>query len=89
MEWLDLGEDRFPRYLRTVRCKGESCWFTHFECKGRAFTVNVLRRLTAQPVCEGERASSDSLPQDLREEWVFEERAVTFCCDCTAPTSDD
>lgn len=89
MEWLDLGEDRFPRYLRTVRCKGESCWFTHFECKGRAFTVNVLRRLTAQPVCEGERASSDSLPQDLREKWVFEERAVTFCCDCTAPTSDD
>ncbi|KAH8041385.1 hypothetical protein HPB51_014666 [Rhipicephalus microplus] len=69
--------------------QGESCWFTHFECKGRAFTVNVLRRLTAQPVCEGERASSDSLPQDLREEWVFEERAVTFCCDCTAPTSDD
>lgn len=89
MEWLDLGEDRFPRYLRTVRCKGEACWFTHFQCKGRAFTVNVLRRVTAQPACEGGHASAENLPQDLREKWIFEERAVTFCCDCTAATIED
>lgn len=89
MEWLDLGEDRFPRYLRTVRCMGEACWFTHFQCKGRAFTVNVLRRVAALPACGGDgRTSSENLPDDLREKWVFEERAVTFCCDCTA-TSDD
>lgn len=82
MEWEDLGEDRFPRYLRTVRCLGEECWFTHFRCKGRAFTVNVLRRATSEAPCAGD-ASPESLPADLREEWVFEERAVTFCCDCS------
>ncbi|XP_050045955.2 protein trunk [Dermacentor andersoni] len=89
MEWLDLGEDRFPRYLRTVRCMGEACWFTHFQCKGRAFTVNVLKRVAAQPACGGEgRTSPENLPGDLREKWVFEERAVTFCCDCTATSED-
>ncbi|KAL1427816.1 hypothetical protein MTO96_003154 [Rhipicephalus appendiculatus] len=68
MEWLDLGEDRFPRYLRTVRCKGESCWFTHFQCKGRAFTVNVLRRVTAQPACEGgTRLGRELAPRPSRE----------------------
>lgn len=89
VEWLDLGEDRFPRYLRTVRCRGEACWFTHFRCKGRAFTVNVLKRAPAQPECEGPRSSSGGLPIDLREKWVFEERAVTFCCDCSAETDED
>lgn len=87
MEWEDLGEDRFPRYLRTVRCLGEQCWFTHFRCQGRAFTVNVLRRASVEPPCDG-RATSDSLPADLREEWVFEERAVTFCCDCAKEEDD-
>lgn len=89
MVWEDLGEDRFPRYLRTVRCRGEQCWFTHFRCQGRAFTVNVLRRASAESPCEGsERAPSETLPADLREEWVFEERAVTFCCDCAKEEDD-
>lgn len=84
MDWQDLGEDRFPRYLRTVHCKGEQCWFTHFRCKGRAFTVKVLRRVAENAPCSGgTSASPENLPDDLRENWVFEERAVTFCCDCT------
>lgn len=87
MEWEDLGEDRFPRYLRTVRCLGEQCWFTHFRCQGRAFTVNVLRRATAESPCDT-RETSESLPANLREEWVFEERAVTFCCDCAEEEDD-
>ncbi|KAK8775353.1 hypothetical protein V5799_031300 [Amblyomma americanum] len=85
--WQDLGEDRFPRFLRTVHCKGEPCWFTHFRCQGRAFTVKVLRRANADAPCtDGVRTSLDHLPAGLRENWVFEERAVTFCCDCS---SDD
>lgn len=69
--WTDLGANYYPRFLRNVRCTQENCWFGHFKCRPKAFTVNVLKR--KKDSCK------DNGPG---EEWIFEERAVTFCCEC-------
>ncbi|CAN8029680.1 unnamed protein product [Ixodes persulcatus] len=85
LEWEDLGDDRFPRYLRNVKCLGGDCWFGKFRCKARAFTVKVLRRKSGKEK-DGDcvvSASTADLPAELREHWEFEERAVAFCCDCS------
>lgn len=69
--WTDLGANYYPRFLRNVRCTRENCWFGHFRCRPKAFTVNVLKRVR------------DSCKEDNDQpEWVYEERAVTFCCEC-------
>ena len=69
--WTDLGVNYYPRFLRNVQCTKENCWFGHFRCRPKAFTVNVLKK--ARDSCkEGENG----------QEWVYEERAVTFCCEC-------
>lgn len=81
LKWEDLGEDHFPRYLRTVHCSEEECWFKRYRCVGRAFTVKLLRRRQRKGDCKQKRPSAD-IVEALREEWEFEERAVTFCCDC-------
>lgn len=69
--WSDLGDNYYPRFLRNVRCTSEKCWFGHFICKPKAFTVNVLKR-----VRDSCKDGADN------RQWVFEERAVTFCCEC-------
>ncbi|CAN8005631.1 unnamed protein product [Ixodes hexagonus] len=84
LEWEDLGDDRFPRYLRNVKCLGGDCWFGKFKCTARAFTVKVLKRksATGDDDCVA-RTSTSQLPSELQENWEFEERAVAFCCDCS------
>ena len=69
--WTDLGANYYPRFLRNVRCTRDNCWFGHFKCRPKAFTVNVLKR-----VRDSCKDGADG------QEWVYEERAVTFCCEC-------
>lgn len=86
IKWIDLGLDYFPRYLRTVECTKHLCWYGHFTCQPRSFTVKVLRRRRGQCV-RSDRLKNivvEGLPGELRELWVWEERAVNFCCDCAA-----
>ncbi|XP_013783375.1 protein trunk-like, partial [Limulus polyphemus] len=89
IRWFDLGEDHFPRYLRSVACTNERCWFGHFYCRPKAFTVKILRRKKNCVKQNGDSAHKESLdgdqelPPELQEQWEFEERAVTFCCECT------
>ncbi|XP_014661491.1 PREDICTED: protein trunk-like [Priapulus caudatus] len=86
--WHDLGPDRFPRFLRGVECTSSKCWFGHFSCRPKAFTVKVLRRkrdACSQAEVNGWRAppGGDIFPTELLEKtWTFEERSVTFCCEC-------
>ncbi|VEN42209.1 unnamed protein product [Callosobruchus maculatus] len=84
IKWLDLGPDYFPRYLKSVECLSETCWFNIYKCRPRSFAVKLLKRrrdrCTAAP--DDDRIGSSGLPRELRELWVWEERAVTFCCDC-------
>lgn len=46
IEWLDLGQDHFPRYVRSVKCTSDRCFYGHYQCKPKAFTVKVLRRIS-------------------------------------------
>lgn len=86
IEWTDLGPDYFPRYLRSVVCLYGNCWFGLYKCKPRSFSVKLLRR--KRGFCD-DRSESDhkvgltGLPKGLKELWVWEERKVNFCCDCT------
>jgi len=81
IKWLDLGYDYYPRYLRTVECTRHACFYGHYTCTPRSFTVKILRRRRGECV---QTKSSAELPGDLQELWIWEERAVNFCCDCAA-----
>lgn len=84
IKWIDLGTDYFPRFLRSVECTKKKCWYNHYVCKPRSFTVKLLRRRNGECVQTNQlnRITNDKLPEDLKELWVWEERAVNFCCDC-------
>ncbi|XP_050085196.1 protein trunk [Anopheles aquasalis] len=85
IRWIDLGHEYFPRFLRTVECTRQKCWYGHYTCQPRSFTVKILRRRTgecAQSDRLRHRIGVEDLPGELRELWVWEERAVNFCCDC-------
>ncbi|XP_044739222.1 protein trunk [Chrysoperla carnea] len=89
IRWIDLGREYFPRYLRTVECLAHDCWYGHYTCKPRSFTVKMLRKRggLCAPIKDGQdkrKIGQEGLPMDLRQLWVWEERAVTFCCDCSA-----
>lgn len=87
VKWIDLGSDYFPRYLRSVECTKHDCWYDKFVCKARSFTVKLLRRKKGKCVYQNQsrREGNVGLPQELKELWVWEERAVNFCCDCAPP----
>lgn len=84
IKWLDLGLDYYPRFLRTVECTRHSCFYGHFTCKPRSFTVKILRRKRGECVQTKNNIGIDGLHGDLKELWIWEERAVNFCCDCSA-----
>lgn len=44
IEWMDLSSDYFPKYLRTVQCSSENCWFGLYKCTPRYFAVKLQRR---------------------------------------------
>lgn len=84
IRWLDLGYDYYPRYLRTVECTRKKCYYGFFTCKPRSFTVKILRRRRGVCVPTKNTVGIDGLHGDLKELWIWEERAVNFCCDCSS-----
>lgn len=86
LRWVDLGPDYFPRYLRSADCGHHTCSGDRFVCKPRSFTVKVLRRREGMCAPAGDlprEESSSGLPHDLRDLWIWELRAVNFCCVCS------
>lgn len=98
--YTDLGEDYFPRFLRSVKCAQTSCYYGKYVCQPRSFTVQVLRRrrgrcvrgatrnstgIPGQPLC---KTGAEDSPAGLQELWVWEERALAFCCDCAKPVTN-
>lgn len=77
--WRNLGTNHFPQFLRSVRCLSKHCWFSHFRCLPKAFTIKVLKRKSDECVPV---PSSETKESRYEQHWVFEERAVTFCCEC-------
>ncbi|XP_055853824.1 protein trunk [Episyrphus balteatus] len=85
VHWKDLGSEYFPRYIRTVQCKKKNCWYGHYTCKPRWFSIKVLRRSTGQCAKVNDRfrvVTMNVVTGDYAQQWEFEEKAVTFCCDC-------
>ncbi|CAG0879693.1 unnamed protein product [Cyprideis torosa] len=82
--WVDLGDNHFPRYLRTMECVQKSCFYGSFRCVPRAFTVKKPEVSSTSEI-PSTTAEDDRqhVPEELREKWVWEELGVTFCCDCT------
>lgn len=83
-KWLDLGPNYFPQYLRTVECTKQTCWYGHFVCQPRSFTMKLLRKKSGEcvPTARSNNIGVAGLPGDIREKWIWEERAINFCCDC-------
>ncbi|KAJ1522152.1 hypothetical protein ONE63_002463 [Megalurothrips usitatus] len=86
LRWVDLGPDYFPRYLRSADCANSACTGAGFVCRPRSFSVKVLRRREGVCAPAGDLPVEEStvgLPSDLRDLWVWELRAVNFCCVCS------
>ncbi|XP_035209088.1 protein trunk-like [Stegodyphus dumicola] len=91
-QWLDLGDDIFPRYIRSAVCSSKTCWFSRMSCQSRSFTLVLLRRnkffcgATTQPTEFKERKFKNEMehrvPPELQDEWFFEERATNLSCEC-------
>lgn len=88
ISWSDLGPGYFPRYLRSVDCYSKTCWYAQYSCKPRSFTVKILKRqnkcVSAELKYVDKNNKMNRLHNDLNELWVWEERAVNFCCYCSA-----
>lgn len=85
LRWIDLGPDYFPRFLRSADCGHHTCTGSGFVCRPRSFSVKVLRRREGVCAPAGDLPLEEStvgLPSDLRDLWVWELRAVNFCCVC-------
>lgn len=82
IDWIDLGINYFPRYLRSVKCIKKDCYYGHYTCMPRSFTVKILKRITGK--CAKISKKFIKHPRMVNYEWwVWEERAINFCCDCT------
>lgn len=83
--WTDLGQDYFPRYLRDLECDNRYCWYGRYRCKPKAFPLRFLKRKRNKCVepAPGTTLGQWDLPYELLELWVWEERAVNFCCTCS------
>ncbi|GAB6022803.1 hypothetical protein CHUAL_006901 [Chamberlinius hualienensis] len=92
-KWLYLGENNFPPFIRTVVCTQKRCFKDHFSCRPMATSLSVLRRLKFSCVVQSihdmintyinlSRNANAFIPNELREQWVLEEIAVTSCCVC-------
>ncbi|XP_075166871.1 trunk [Haematobia irritans] len=91
LTWLDLGINYFPRYIRSVECISNSCWYGHYNCKPKSFTIKVLRRKHGSCIRINEKLlllTSEHFSTDYTELWVWEEVSVNFCCDCVTTTND-
>lgn len=84
MVLLDLGADYYPRYLRTAKCKNQSCWYGKYTCRPKAFALRILKRQKGVciPAKQLEKLGLSDRQDALTEMWVWEERAVNFCCEC-------
>lgn len=82
IKWTDLGMDYFPRYLRSVECLTNNCWFNMYKCKPRSFTMKLLKKRSSYKP-NSLTVGVPGLSTELRKMWLWEERTVNFCCDCS------
>ncbi|XP_030384005.1 protein trunk [Scaptodrosophila lebanonensis] len=85
INWIDLGVNYFPRYIRSIECIAKKCWYGHFYCKPKSFTIKVLRKKNGSCIRISNKLiliTREELQNDYTEFWIWEEVAVNFCCEC-------
>lgn len=85
INWIDLGFNYFPRYIRSIECIARKCWYDHFNCKPKSFTIKVLRRKTGSCIRINDKLiliTAEKFENDYTQLWIWEEIAVNFCCEC-------
>ncbi|XP_017042798.1 protein trunk [Drosophila ficusphila] len=85
INWIDLGLNYFPRYIRSIECIARKCWYDHYNCKPKSFTIKVLRRKTGSCIRINDKLiliTAEKFENDYTQLWIWEEIAVNFCCEC-------
>jgi len=85
INWIDLGLNYFPRYIRSIECIARKCWYDHFNCKPKSFTIKVLRRKAGSCIRINDKLiliTAEKFENDYTQLWIWEEIAVNFCCEC-------
>ncbi|CAL8118144.1 unnamed protein product [Orchesella dallaii] len=88
-QWIDMGSDYYPRYVKSYHCTGSTCdrGFGEFgECKPKHYTTKVLKKNSPVDTTSVEDCDQ-TLPEALRFDWKLISVTVTTCCDCVSPAS--
>lgn len=84
IQWIDLGADYFPSYLRTTKCTKSKCFYNAYDCRRKSFPVRILKKH------HGLCADATNLKIDgfddnnnkTAQVWEWVEVAINFCCEC-------
>lgn len=76
--WLNLGPKFFPRHVRSVTCSSKKCWFQHFECRPKQYTIKVLKKKEGECV----RVFSGTGSPRFEDFWEAVDYRITVDCVC-------
>lgn len=90
VEWMDLGEEYFPRYVRSVKCSCDTCWYASYRCRPRSFPIYMLRKVEKEciPVPEALHLLLEVESGEYVQSWVWDSMYIDTNCDCL-PSNDD
>lgn len=91
IDWKDLGQDHYPKYINTVLCNTADC--ANFRlCRTTQYPVRVLRKLTeGEVISESDRVKlppelQDPIPDKFNNapvQFTFANIPVNVSCECT------
>lgn len=76
--WNDLGPKFFPRRVRSVICSSSTCWFKHFRCRPKHYTIKVLKK--KEGLCL--RVNSSAGIPRFEDFWELVDHQITVNCEC-------
>ena len=76
--WVNLGPRFFPRHVTEVTCSSDKCWFGHFQCRPKFYTIKVLRKKVG--VCLTVYSGSGS-PR-FQDFWEEVDKDIPVDCEC-------
>ncbi|PFX31008.1 protein trunk-like isoform X6 [Stylophora pistillata] len=76
--WINLGPKFFPRHVRSVTCSSDKCWFNHFRCRPKYYTIKVLKKKEGQCL----RVFSSTGKPRFEDYWEPKDYRITVDCEC-------
>lgn len=77
-EWKDLGPTFFPRHVRSATCSSNTCWFGHFRCRPKFYTIKVLKKKVGECL----RVYSFTGSPRFQDFWEEVDYKITVDCEC-------